>query len=179
MSHVGGMTREQALERARHAMGRRCHYVLGMGGRRPHQPLPWSGPPECDCSGFVAWCLGRDRMTPDPWYRSVNGGWIETTAIVRDCASPFGFFSARSWREAEPGDLLVYGDWKDENGKVRQGHVGIVSDVTMTGPQKAIHCSKGNFLRGGDAIAETDVALWAGRKDAVVALYALFSSAAA
>lgn len=140
--------------RAQSAIGKGCRYKLGAGGRRWHQGTPWHPlTMACDCSGFVAWCLREDRyLKNNPWYRELNGGWLETSAIVRDCHSPFGLFDRVEWQDANMGDLLVWGD-RGEG----QGHVGVVSVAAPTGPTNVIHCSAGNYRRTGDAIQETGV----------------------
>ena len=157
------MAKQSLVERARSAAGFGTKYKLGKGGFNPASPHPWSSLGECDCSGFIAWVLGISRHTDNPWYRKQNGGWLETTAIVRDCGTPFGFFDKREWTQARPGDLIVYGD---SGGK--QGHVGLITEVDATGPVKAIHCSSGNS-RGGDAIRETGVDIWKKRGGIVAA----------
>jgi hypothetical protein len=113
----------------------------------PASPVPWSNDGLCDCSGFAAWCLKASRHTDDWWYHEWNGGWIETSAIVRDTLTEYGFFSPVEWKDAKPGHLLVYGD-KDGH----QGHVGIVSEVGPDGPMMVIHCSRGNDALVKDAI---------------------------
>ena len=140
------MTGMEAVARARKALGGGCIYKLGKGGFTPTNPAPWSKQMECDCSGFVSWCLGVSRKTDNPWYVAYNGGWFETSAIVRDATSPFGVFTEVARYDALPGDVLV---WGDAGGK--QGHVGLV-----TGPTTVIHCSRGNFTMTADAIRETD-----------------------
>lgn len=161
------MTGAEVVERARSAIGHHTIYALGKGGYNPASPFPWSSLGECDCSGFVAWCLMMSRHLDHPWYLAENGGWLETTAIVRDAMSPFGFFQKVDWLQARPGDLLVYGD---HDGK--QGHVGVVSALDAEGPAAAIHCSSGNYRTRGDAIQETIAALWKMRPS-IVARYAL------
>ena len=153
------MKAADVVDRARSAVGQGCRYVLGKGGFSPAAPHPWSSQGDCDCSGFVSWCLGISRHTDNPWYASYNGGWVETTAIVRDASGPYGFFDAVDWKAAAPGMLIVYGDHVVD-GVRRQGHVGIVSAVDQTGPFRAVHCSKGNDTKTGDAIRETDVQVW-------------------
>lgn len=148
------MTRPEAVARARSAIGSKCAYRLGKGGFSPTSPYPWNSAGECDCSGFIAWCLGVSRHTDNPWYKSFNGGWVETSAIVRDAKVPFGFFDEVTWEHAAPGHLIVYGDFGGH-----QGHVGIVNQAD-NGPTQAIHCSNGNFTRTQDAIQETGIAVW-------------------
>jgi cell wall-associated NlpC family hydrolase len=110
----------------------------------------------CDCSGFVAWCLGVDRYLATQFPHYEMGQWFETSAVYKDAKSPFGFVTEVPWKASLPGDVLVYGDRKDSAGKVRQGHIGIVSEVTDQGPVSVVHCSLGNWKREGDAIWETD-----------------------
>lgn len=149
------MTPDQVVARARGAIGRHTRYELGAGGMDPTRPSPGNALECCDCSGFAAWCLGVSRKTDDPWYKEQNGGWLETTAIFHDCATPFGAFDGVEWAEARPSDLLVWGDRKDDQGVVHQGHVGVVSEVDPSGPTLVVHCSHGNFVATGDAIQET------------------------
>ena len=154
------MTPEAAVERARRAVGRGCLYGLGQGGFDPDAEWPWGSKKLCDCSGFIAWCLGLNRHVDHPRYAPYYGNWLETTAIVRDAKGRFGFFDEVSPALAILGDLLVYGDRVNQDGTRRQGHIGIVSEVGPSGPVKAIHCSKGNERHFGDAIHETDSGLW-------------------
>ena len=149
------MTAADLLARAHRAMHHGCIYKLGMGGIRENAYWPWNTRGECDCSGFAAWCLGVSRHTDHPWYKEQNGGWLETTAIARDCKTPFGIFEEVAWTDARPGHFLVWGD--SQRG---QGHIGIVSQVATDGPTHAIHCSSGNYRSGGDAIRETGVELF-------------------
>src|SRR3990172_4658355 len=145
----------EIVTRARSVIASNCIYALGKGGFDPASPFPWNSKGECDCSGYVAWCLEVSRHTDHPWYKSQNGGWLETSAIARDCKTPYGMFDAVPWEAARPGDLLVY---RDSNGS--QGHVGIVTSVLEDGPGAVIHSSKGPFTRSGDAIAETGPGIW-------------------
>lgn len=149
------MTRQEVVARARSAVGRNVRYELGAGGMNPQRDDPANLLNCCDCSGFAAWCLGVKRKTDLPWYVEQNGGWLETSAIFRDCATPYGFFDGIEWKDARPADLLVYGDRKDDAGKVRQGHVGVVSEVGSEGPTEVIHCSASNWRVTGDAIQPT------------------------
>lgn len=158
----------EAVHRAQSAMTHRAVYRLGMGGFNPSSPVPWNSRGECDCSGFVAWCLGVGRHLDHPWYAAYNGGWLETTAIVRDAVSRFGFFDRVAAELAKPGDLLVYGDHDGH-----QGHVGLVATAQI-GVRSVIHCSLGAFKNGGDAIAESSPGLWLSR-GGIVARYALFT----
>lgn len=149
------MNRLELIERAVAVVGHGCHYKLGEGGRLWHRATPWNPQMLCDCTGYLSWCYGVDRHTDDPWYRNQNGGWIESTAIVRDCETPFGAFTGVPWQQALPGDTVVYGD-RDGH----QGHVGLVVKVDEMGPAEVVHCSTGNDRRTGDAIAVTGADLW-------------------
>jgi hypothetical protein len=157
------MKASEVVARAAACVAQGAKYKLGKGGMNPASAVPWTSLGECDCSGFAAWCLGVSRMTDNPWYETQNGGWLETSAIVRDCGTEFGFFAKVAWEDAEPGMLVVYGDRKTESGKTIQGHVGVISRVDASGPTRAIHCSSGNFRNTGDAIRETGIELWANR----------------
>lgn len=155
------ITESALVVRARSMVGQGCHYKLGCGGGAGVPAVPWDHNHNCDCSGFVAWCLGVDRHTTHPYYKAMNGGWLETTAIFRDCADAFGMFDGVEWAAARPGMIVVYGDRTDAGGLHHQGHIGIVSAVDETGPTQAIHCSSGNFKATGDAIRETAVLVFA------------------
>lgn len=160
------MNVEQAIARAQSVVGQPCKYKLGEGGRLWHKDTPWNPHAmACDCSGFVAWCLGMDRHTADPAYKKWNGGWIETTAIARDAHLEPGVGLFDELPQPQVGALYVYPDRRVE-GKVRQGHVGIIVGLD---PVRVVHCSAGNYRRVGYAIAETDDGLWQRRSDAVVA----------
>lgn len=155
------MKSSEVVDRARSVVGKGCHYGLGLGGFDPRRSAPWDDSGHCDCSGFVAWALGVSRhMKDDPLYKDLNGGWLETTAIVRDCETPYGHFAIVQPERARIGDLLVYGDRKQTAGRMRQGHVGICSDIGTKGPLLVIHCSRGNQRKLGDAIQETDTGWW-------------------
>lgn len=144
------MTAATVLRRARSRLGQKTVYFLGAGGMDPARPSPGS---RCDCSGFVAWCYGVSRRLTVPWYVKENGGWFETTALVRDAKGPFGFVDRIGQSEARPGDLVVYGDRAG-----RQGHVGILTTVILpNGAGRVIHCSKSGWVVHGDAIRETDL----------------------
>jgi hypothetical protein len=166
------MTLTEVVDRARSAVGHSCVYRLGKGGFIPTLERPWNANREADCSGFVSWCLGVSRHTDHPWYEKYNGGWLETTAVARDATSPYGMFDMIPWSKAKPGHVLVYGD-RDGH----QGHIGVVSQVGVDGPLKAIHCSKSQSVQHGDAIAETSVEVFRAH-GAIVARCALIEEEA-
>lgn len=150
--------------RALSACGHSIKYVLGRGGWHPEDPLP-TRDLECDCSGFVAWVLGICRQTGDEAFR-----WVETTAIVHDALGDNLYFRHVRWADAQPGDVVVYGDRKDGDGYRHQGHCGIVTAVDTGGPLKVCHCSKGASGATGDAITESSPDAWRAR--GIVARYA-------
>lgn len=147
------LSREVVVARARKAVGLVTTYRLGSGGRDPLAESPADPLTDaCDCSGFVAWALGVDRYLPNATVPHMQGKvWFETTAVYEDAMQPnFGFAARAEWEQALPGDVLV---WPDHN--MRQGHIGIVSEVGPAGPSKVIHCSVGNWNDYHDAIMET------------------------
>jgi cell wall-associated NlpC family hydrolase len=146
-----------SVTRALSARGHGIQYVLGHGGWHPDDPTP-TRDLGCDCSGFVAWVIGICRQTGDEQFR-----WVETTAIVHDALGDTRYFSHVRWTDAQPGDLVVYGDRRDADGSRHQGHCGIVTAVDTTGPLKVCHCSKGASLAQGDAIIETSPDAWRAR----------------
>ena len=129
----------------------------------PDNPHPADNNGDCDCSGFAAWALGVSRWVREghPLLGRFDGSWIETSAVARDAAKDGGVFTARDWKAARPGDLIVYGDRKSPSGASLQGHVGIVSAADDGGPLLVCHCSSGNWKKLKDAIRETPVeAFW-------------------
>lgn len=155
------------LARARSALGRKIAYELGKGGLKPAAASPADGAGECDCSGYVAWCLGMSRMTEHPLYQAFNGGWINTDAIVHDARRPTGFFEQLN--RPRVGCLIVY---PSGNGH-KVGHVGIVTAVDAGGSvAKVIHCSSGNFRRTGDAVGETGPEVFQSNPGTIFAWYA-------
>jgi cell wall-associated NlpC family hydrolase len=169
------VTREEAVARALSVVNQPCRYKLGAGGRDPSKPYPWNEQRECDCTGYLAWVLGLDRyMEENPWYVRQNGGWLESTAIVRDCAAPYGIFARGERRTARPGDVLA---WGDHGG--RQGHVGIIVGRSADGyALRVAHCSSGNQILSENrtAIRVGDDSMWWVRPS-VVAVFAGFAAA--
>lgn len=113
------------VRRARTAVGRGTRYGLGKGGMHPHLPRPAFND-RCDCSGFVAWCLGISRYQADkgkPWSTAIR--WIETTAIYNDAKGKRLLFTQIP--EPVPGCLVVYPD------RIGQGHVAIVATCSIVG----------------------------------------------
>src|ERR1051325_500855 len=131
------------------AANSKARYHLGAGGMHPDAPLPENADKQCDCSGFVSWCIGEKRQTTNEFYVNENGGWVETTAVCKDAEKGGGLFT--KVETPQPGDIIV---WPDGGG--HQGHIGIVSEVADGKAAKVIHCSKGNDNKYNLAIHETD-----------------------
>lgn len=146
------MTPEEVVARARSVTGKGCRYGLGKGGFDPDRPRPWDDEHLCDCSGFAMWALGLPRH-----YREV---WYDTSRIVSESRKKDGLFRAIELGQVQPGDLIVYGDRRNKDGGVRQGHVGVITAVNGGAPSLAVHCSRGNERHSGDAIQETSIGLW-------------------
>lgn len=157
------MTADEVVERAREAVlaARRnggIRYALGQGGMTPSAPFPWTYR-GLDCTGFAAWSLGISRKDS-----RIQGGWIESTAIVRDGLTRGGIFTVQT--EPLPGDLLAYGDEK-VGSRVRQGHVGVVLEVEGDRVTEVAHCSSGNFSSTNNALLITGPQIF-DRRGAVV-----------
>ena len=154
------------LERAKSVLGQSTVYKLGKGNfsnANPQRPLG----SEADCSGFVCWCLMRNRKTDHPFYVNINQGWLDTLAIHKDIDSSVGYFDKLS--KPTPGAIVVYPD-KDGN----EGHIGIIvegSGSGVSGISKVIHCSSGNYKQTGDAIQITGTAIWKNRSDSLIGWY--------
>lgn len=122
------------------------------GGRNPTAPdcsSSWERRGKlvftADCVGFAAWCTGFDRYQPG---FPLQGGWINTTAMVKAAEEGLGWFDELSpWERAEAGCLVVYPRRLPFR---RWGHVGV-----YVGNNRVIHCH-GPALRG-PAISESDV----------------------
>jgi len=134
---------DAVIGRALSATGLGIRYKLGAGGMKPGSPTPAAGG-KCDCSGFVAWCLGMSRQTNEYFYRSFNGGWFETTAVWTDIGRSVGIFDECA---RLPGAVVVY---PDHDG--HQGHIGLIVDDTHV-----VHCSMGNDREFGNAIRKTSL----------------------
>jgi hypothetical protein len=139
------------LARANAAVQQGIHYKLGKGGMNPGSPTPASGG-LCDCSAFVAWCLGMSRKTDELFYKNFNGGWIETTAVWTDIDSTVGIFESTSKR---PGAVVVYPDASGH-----EGHIGIIVDGTHV-----VHCSHGNDTNAGNAVQITGLSVFSSNPD--------------
>lgn len=159
-----------SLERARSACGQGILYRLGKGGFDPKTALPFSRvvqvglPPVvrgCDCSGFIAWCLGCSR---DPARNAKNSAlvglgiarwskWFETTNIWTDAGGPQLAWELVPMADLQPGDVVVYPDGKNPLGVTVQGHIAIVADPVK---RTIIDCSSSQSKALGQAITERD-----------------------
>jgi len=143
----------QFLNRARSAKNKKTIYKLGAGGMKPSNATPTDAGNKCDCSGFVCWALGVSRKTTHPLYMKFNSGWMNTDGIVHDATTTTGFFDKIIVPKV--GCMIVY-----PGGKGKIGHVGIVTEVKSGVVTKVLHCSGGNYRTTGDAIQETDAAVF-------------------
>lgn len=142
------MTSAGVVARAQKALKESlAKYKLGQGGYNPDSPLPEGSTGLCDCSGFTSWCLGVSRKSTNAFLRKLNGGWLETTAMVKDAKTKDGLFTEFVF--ATPGMLICYGDTN-----TGQGHVGVITETAEGRVTKIIHCSSGASKRTGRAIAE-------------------------
>ena len=158
------------LERARSAKDKGIRYGLGKGGYFPHDPLPCrtsfkkdknSVLPKlalwCDCSGFVAWVLGRSREPDARWT-----WWLSTDSIWTDATGPQKLFEKLA--APEPGCLAVYPDWRDGAGFKHEGHVAIVADPER---RTVVDCSGSQ-----DGVTEHTAAyFWSGTRPTVWCRY--------
>jgi len=113
------------LNRMSSAIGKDISYKLGHGGTNPAGATPdvtLSGKRTfgCDCSGGIAWASFLQRRP-----KKSRPFWIETTNIYRDATSgnPKSTFVKIS--KPVPGCYVVYGDYRDARGRLRQGHIAI------------------------------------------------------
>lgn len=162
------MDASSLIERARTALNKQTQYK-SPGTTPPLAAASWPDEgAKIDCSGFLAWCLRLPRTVDHPKYKSINGGWFETTAIHADVKASWGYFEALS--TPKPGAILVYPD-KDGH----DGHIGLVTRTNgkpgLEGVDAIIHCSLGGWKKFGDAIRETDASIWKARADSVIGWY--------
>jgi hypothetical protein len=169
---------QTALARASSGLGK--HTVYASPGHMPSfaaTTLPDHG--QLDCSGFVYWCIRFPSTPPEsrtvdhPLYKKINGGWFETTAIHADGLQDTGYF-----RKVEPvvGAFLVYPDYRGSDGKMHDGHIGIISaiDPAKTGISrvtKIIHCSLGGWTNLHDAVQETGPDHWLKQSSSIAVWY--------
>lgn len=136
------------VARVRSAVLKDTKYKLGKGGFFPKSPLPHDANRECDCSGYVSWgCeLRRDQVNAKKWWSKLLP-WIETTNVYRDATKTKRVFVQIV--KPVPGCIVVYGD----RGRA-EGHIGIVTTVSLSGSITVVDCSSGQYRRTGQAITE-------------------------
>jgi hypothetical protein len=134
---------ERAIDAARLSSVLQTDYVLGKGGFDPGRHVPWNRSRECDCTGFLAWCIREPREND-----GIPGGWIESTMVFNDATKTQRMFRTLTGVErAEPGDIYVIGDTPG-----REGHVAIITEVARDGSVvKIVDCSSSN-ARAAEAI---------------------------
>lgn len=151
-----GQAAKAAVKKARGWIGKNTVYKLGSStpGR------------QCDCSGFTASVYGYKRND-----KSVLGpedpAWHNTDSIAADALDNQDFYLPLA--QPEIGCFVVYPGIAKNGKRIRIGHIGIVTEVPdkWTGDFstiKVVHCSGGNYRKTGDAIQETNGAIWAGKQ---------------
>lgn len=179
------LTRSQVVSRALKHDGK-GKYELACGGRNPANPSPFArskkgkpGTQYADCSGFVAWCLGYDRVQG---LGTSKEEWYSTTEQLDDALKPGGLFTKLTLTAVvEPGDVIVYPAGVDPKGKKHKyGHVGIITrvnpDFVRLGDKWwtklwITHCSTG----GDSAIRTSNAKLWADRGGYIIRYNHFFS----
>ncbi|HEX6100484.1 MAG TPA: hypothetical protein VF432_29485 [Thermoanaerobaculia bacterium] len=171
------MNVEEVLDRARSQIGRGIRYKLGKGTFRASRHSCADANNQSDCSAFLCWALGLDKVGNYPWLatpgkpRDPDGEWYGTDNIVNDALNAnVGHFT----RIATPlvGSIVVFPTrWK--NGKASPpGHCGIITELKANGEAKrVIHCSSSNFKTTGDAVQETDTAFFDANPKTIHAWY--------
>lgn len=130
----------------------------------------------CDCSGFVAWCLGVPRHPIA--IAGQSDGWFYTDAILADALGRQQCFTLLA--QAVVGALLVF---PSVAGARPVGHVAIISEAEAGRATRIIHCAPRNFEREPppglprNAIAETDCALFDAQADTQVVRWKAFAAA--
>jgi hypothetical protein len=157
LQRIGLLRKDSILSKARFAIRKNTRYVLGAGGYDPNAELPHDKNRGCDCTGFVAWCLGIDRR------RSRNDlVEVQSDALVIEANRPNG--NVVKLAKPEPGCVLVYGGvWLGkplQSVRVRPGHAAIYEGGGMI-----IDCGSTPFRREGQAITRRSGAFMVDRKD--------------
>jgi hypothetical protein len=140
-------------------------YRLGGGAVRAARDTCADATNTCDCSAYVCWTLGIDKQGSYPYLvppgHVVEPGnqWYGTDNIWTDAVHlDVGLFQQIG--EPAPGCLMVFPTRRSASGKSTPGHIGLVTRVDGTGVKGVLHCSASNFKAFGDAIQETDDAVF-------------------
>lgn len=163
------LKRNDAVLRALSMVGKGV-YELGAGGRKPSNKDPLGdsrkgkpGRMYCDCSGFVCWSLGIDRL--QTWANSNpdDDTWYSCEWMIEDALSEkyVLFEKIPLDKQVMPGDIIVYGP----KGKMKWGHVGLITSV-LPGFKRGetdwwkflsiTHCSTG----GTAAVRTSNAKIW-------------------
>lgn len=119
-------------------------YTLGSGGYGWFQD---DFDAECDCSGFIAFCLGLSRKPSTAFMAKGTKWWFSTDSMV--LAAKEGVFF-REVEKGTPGCLAAYPDYKSR-GELRQGHTAYITDWRGTVPW-GYDCSSSQSRKTGDAV---------------------------
>lgn len=167
-------TVDELLARTRSQIGLKTKYLLGGGVFKANRHSCQDASGSCDCSAFACWALGVDKQGSYPYLvgpgQPVQPGnqWYGTDNIVNDAVHlAVGLFQKVD--APAPGALIVFPSQKAAGGKSTPGHVGIVTEVRADGSLRVVHCSSRNFKAKGDAIQETDDAVFKGRNGLIYA----------
>lgn len=159
----------ELVARARTQVNTGIKYQLGAGPRSRRDVCAGGSDKYCDCSAFVCWCLGMDKLNEQwGWLTALNGGWYNTSGMWYDAMVFERFGSFYELDQPAPGAVVVYPSRTLTGDSVskRYGHCGIVTECEIIkGPDgrvgskasKVIHCSSGNYQRTGDAVQETNL----------------------
>ena len=167
------------VTRAKSGLGKGTEYKSP--GKMPKFASPtWPQNAKNDCSGFVYWSVRfpsnppESRQVDHPFYKKINGGWFETTAIYADGNASVGYFTKLD--NPVVGAMLVYPDYVGADGKSHDGHIGIITKVKanakgIAGVSSVIHCSLGAWKSKHDAVQETDPSIWLNHKGSIIVWY--------
>jgi len=141
-------------------IGKPIHYGYGAG-----QVLhPWAEPragTRMDCSEAACYAVGVSKVTSDPLYRRINGGWRNCAAIICDANDARGIFTISDI--ARPGYLYV---WAVPG--TRDAHVGLIETVADNRVTGVIDCSSFHEKTKGYAVARRSPSLWVAKRAIVV-----------
>lgn len=145
--------------------------MTGAGGRDAAAQSPDSvirGRCGCDGAGFLAWCLGYDRLqrgfTP-------SSDWVNADSMICEAETSALWF--RPLIAPEIGAVIAYCsiDLERDGRRDRAGHAALIVGLperwtpcdAAWAAMRIIHCSPSVQRRRGHAIAETHGADWAHR----------------
>jgi len=133
-------------------------YDLGTGG---YGWFEQALGPESDCSGFVCHMLGFTRKPTTILTRGERKMWVSTDSIWADAKGENRVFVEC---EKQAGAFVVYPD-RRINGKTKQGHVALVTEMRGTVPW-GYDCSWSQGKKG-DAITFRSLSFFNRRKTSV------------